>query len=207
MLGEASEKFQNVPVESMKFTPGSTMTYKVLSSMGGKASGDNTMKISLPMVWKVVSVSKGIATVDTSVGPVTVGTQTMMQPTKNRLQINALGQVQGGRGQGQQVSPTLPAKPIRVGQSWSANTPVSMPMGQQQKLTATYTFKGVKTVAGKQVAELGVVTTGQATGSGSMLLLVADGSVYQSTLKMNLTVKTPDGKPANYIVQANIQRQ
>lgn len=191
----------------MKFVTGQVMKYSVVSTMGGINAGGKPMEISLPMVWKVASVAGGIATVDTTVGPVTVGKQTMMQPTKNRVQISSQGKVVGNTGVGQQVAPSLPTGPVKIGQSWSSSSAISTGMGPAQDVKATYTFKGLRSIGGKQVAELSVLTTGQASGKGAMFLLVSDGSLFQSRLAMDLKVQSPDGKGVTYKVTANIDRK
>ena len=191
----------------MKHKAGATMKYGVTSTISGMSASGQPVKISLPMNWKVLKVVNGIATIDTVVGPVVMGGSTVGQATKNQIQIDSRGKLTGQAGTGQQVTPTFPDKPVKVGQSWSAAAPIDLPMQGQQKVTATYTFKGLKTVAGKQMAELAVKTTGQATGSGSMLILATDGSLYKSSLTLNLKMQGSDGKPTSYKITALINRR
>jgi hypothetical protein len=193
-----------------KYTKGAVFKYVVLSTIGGfKSANGQAMKVTLPMTWKILNVVNGVATVDTTVGPVTVGSggQPMMQPTKNQIQIDSRGRVVGQAGSGQQVTPALPEKPVRVGQSWSAAAPIDLPVQGDHKVTATYTFKGLKTVNGKQMVNLAVKLSGQATGQGTMLLLMSDGSLFQSNIKMNLKMANPNGAAASYQVTANISRK
>ena len=192
----------------MKYAPGMVLKYSVVSTIGGMSQNGQPMKFTLPMLWKVVSVKNGVSTVDTTVGPVSMGGgQPMMQASKNTIKIDSRGQLVGQPGRGQQVTPALPEKPIRVGQSWSASAPVDLPMQGDKKITATYTFKGIKVVEGKQMAELGVKTGGQAPGSGTMLLMVKDGSLFRSQLKMDLQMTSPNGTASTYKVTAQISRQ
>lgn len=191
----------------MQHKAGATLKYGVASSISGMGANGQPLKINLPMNWKVLKVANGIATIDTVVGPVVMGGSTVGEATRNQIQIDNRGKLTGQAGTGQQVTPTFPGKPVRVGQSWSAAAPVDLPMQGQQKVTATYTFKGLKTVAGKQMAELAVKTTGQATGSGSMLILASDGSLYKSNLTLNLKMQGADGKPTTYKITALITRR
>lgn len=191
----------------MQHKAGATFKYSVASTLTGSTASTAPMKFTLPMTWKVLSVKNGVATIDTTVGPVSMGSSTMMQPTKNRIQLDARGRLVGNAGTGQQVTPALPEKPIKVGQSWSASAPVDLPMQGDKKVNATYTFKGFKTVNGKQMAELLVKTTGQAAGSGTMLLLASDGSLFRSSLRMNLAMNGPNGAPSNFKVTAEITRK
>lgn len=191
----------------MSHKSGTTFRYSVASTLTSTNQSAAPMKFTLPMIWKVLGVKNGVATIDTTVGPVTMGTSTMMQPTKNRIQLDARGRLVGKAGTGQQVTPALPEKPIKVGQSWSASAPVDLPMQGDNKVNATYTFKGFKTVNGKQMAELAVKTTGQAAGSGTMLLLASDGSLFRSNIRMNLQMAGPGGAPSNFKVTADITRK
>jgi hypothetical protein len=190
----------------MKHTPGSTYKFGVVSTLATGGSGQG-MKFSLPMIWKIVGVSKGIATVDTTVGPITMGKSQAMQSSKNRIKLDNRGRIVGQAGAGQQVTPAYPEKAIKVGASWSAGAPIELPMQGQKKITATYTFKGVRSVGGKPMAELNVKTSGQAVGSGTMLILMSDGSLFQSKIKMDLQMTSPDGQAATYKVTADINRK
>jgi hypothetical protein len=135
------------------------------------------------------------------------GREPMMQATTNRIQLDTRGRLVGQPSAGQQVTPALPEKAIRVGQSWSASAPIELPMQGEKKIAATYTFKGVKVVDGKQMAELAVKTSGQAVGSGTMLLLMKDGTLFRSQLKMDLQMTSANGAPATYKVTAQISRK
>lgn len=191
----------------MKHTAGATLKYGVVSSISGFGANGQPMQITLPMTWKVASVKNGVATIDTLVGPVTMGKSQMGQAEKNRIQIDSLGKLTGQAGSGQQVTPTFPQAPVKIGGSWSANAPIELPMQGQQKITATYTFKGMKTVNGKQMAELSVKTSGSASGTGTMLLLASDGSLFKSNINLNLKMQGANGTPTTYKVTANISRK
>lgn len=201
-------KSGNAYLFRMKYAQGNVLKYSVLSTIGGMSQNGQPMKFTLPMIWKVVSVAKGVSTIDTTVGPVSMGgNQPMMQATKNRIQLDNRGRLVGQPGTGQQVTPALPEKPIRVGQSWSSTAPINLPTQGESKISATYTFKGVKVVEGKPMAELAVKTSGQAVGSGTMLLMMKDGTLFRSQLKMDLQMTSANGAPATYKVTAQISRQ
>jgi len=191
----------------IKHQVGSTATFGVVSTIGGVSANGQPMKFTMPMVWKTVAVKGGVATIDTTVGPVSLGKEPMMNATKNRIQIDSRGQLVGKAGTGQQVSPSLPAQPIKVGQSWSASAPIEMPGQGPKKISATYTFKGIKTIAGKPFAELAIKTSGQANGTGTMLLFMSDGTLFRSTMNMTLQMTSPTGTISNYKVTADITRK
>jgi len=189
----------------MKFTKGSITKYMVNSSVGGPSMSGQGIKVSIPMAWKVLDLAAGVASIEATVGPVTVGKQTMMQPSVRTVKMNSLGKQVGGEMVGQQLTPAFPARPVKVGASWSATMPVGMG-SQTTQVTATYKFIGVKTVDGKQVAELGIAMSGQANGTGVMQLLTSDGSLYRSTLNMAVSVPLPSGKTSTYKTKVDVTR-
>jgi hypothetical protein len=192
----------------MKHAVGKTLKYGVISTLSSNEAGGSSMKLNLPMVWKTVAVKNGVATIDTSVGPIASGGSNLGgQPVRNRIQIDTRGRLIGKAGSGQQLMPALPDKAIRIGQSWSASAPIELPMQGDKKITATYVFKGIKTVGGKSVAELAVKTTGQASGSGTMLLLTSDGTLFKSQLNISLTMTGPTGVHTKYHVTGDISRK
>lgn len=189
----------------MKFAKGSVTKYKVNSTIMGLGSSSQGMKVMIPMSWKVLDVIAAVATVEATVGPVTIGKQTMMQPSVNTVQIDNLGRQVGGGQMGRQINPTFPVKPVKVGSAWTAANEVGTG-AQTTKVTATYKFTGIKTVAGKKVAELAISMKGQASGTGTMQLLVSDGSLYRSTLNMTVSVPLPNGKTSNNVTKVDVIR-
>jgi hypothetical protein len=58
-------------------------------------------------------------------------------------------------------------------------------------MKATYRFRGMKTVEGRQMAEITYALTGNAKGSGTILILASDGSLWSNTA--NVQLETPMG--------------
>lgn len=191
----------------MKFSKGAVIRYTVKSTspgLGGPKSPP--MKINFPMVWNVLNVQGGVATIKALVGPVMLGQQQVLAQSQTTVSIDGRGQSVGNTSTGQQITPTLPLNPIRVGASWSATMPIQGAAGAQSDLTATYKFVGIKNVGGKQVALLSITTKGASRGSGTMQLLVSDGTLFSSHLSVDLKIQTPDGGTMNRSMVADIKR-
>lgn len=151
-----------------------------------------SMKMSMNMVVK--SVSGGVATVVvTSESPMvngkSMGTQ---KPQPMTFKTDSRNRVVSGQG-GQNMSSPLPEKPIKVGETWSANVPMA---GMGGTAKATYTFMGMTSVGGVQAARIKSSIAGQASGSGTMYIAAADGQllsmnmgVLAQGMKMNVSVK------------------
>ena len=59
-----------------------------------------------------------------------------------------------------------------------------MPGQQAGKLNAKYKFAGLKTVDKKSVAVITYTITGSAAGSGTVLVLTSDGTLYRNSAKV-----------------------
>lgn len=191
----------------MKFTKGAIVHYQADSVAGGLGANGQGIKFGLPIVWKVLDVKSGIATVEATIGPVLLGEQQVMKASVTKVQLNSQGKPVAPSTGAQQLTPVLPAVPIKPGATWTASLPMTSPAGGMKKtINATYKFTGIKSVEGKQVAVINVSTTGESKGSGVIYLLVSDGSLYQSTLNMDVTVSPQAGTTSTYKITAKVKR-
>jgi len=141
----------------------------------------------------VKDVQKGIATVSFTTGAMP-GQKEAPKPTT--VKIDNRGKLQGGTGAGlEQVQAQMPAGPIAVGGKWSNVQKMGTGPAAGMTVTTNYTFKGVKTVKGKQVAEIATSTvmSGSAqmkgTGTGTMTVDMADGQLRSFVMNQNLVMK------------------
>lgn len=173
----------------MKLTKGQKISYvsKTTIATGGMKP------IEMPLTMQCTDVKGDVYTVKYSVGAI-MG----QKPQDITMKINSKGEIVEGKGAASQMTgmgaTSLPKKPIKIGQSWTA-TVDSPSMGGTMKVTSTYTFKSVKNVGGRQVAEIGLKMTGsgangmKVSGTGNLLLSMADASMAG----MNLDMKTGVG--------------
>lgn len=191
----------------MKFVKGQSLKYLINSEVmlvaapGG--SKPTPMKITIPTTQTVMEVKNKIATILFSTGPV----QMNGQPFGNQgaetqtVQMDSRGKAVGGTKLPQGLNTELPAKPIRVGETWTSTVPFAGPMGGGGggQLKSTYKFLGLKNVAGKQVAELAVSAAstgiGGPSGSGKMFLIAADGSMFKADIAMKMAMPGAQGQP------------
>jgi len=175
----------------MKFTKGQKMTY--MMSMNTSASGmAQPMKTSVPMTMTVMSVQGNVATMKMTMGAV-MG----QKPRDITVKMDNTGKLVSGNMQGLNgVSATYPKNPVAVGGSWKNTTAFPLGPGGNLDSTTNYKFKSIKNVGGRQVAELYVTMTGKSqqfkmSGSGTMLILMADGSLWntQITTDMDMAVE------------------
>lgn len=182
----------------MKFTPGQTIRHRI------STSGD---MMPQPMIitsaMRVTRVANGIATIETSTQMPAARGQKAPEPIKQTVQMNNRGVIQGQQ-QGMGAStPTLPEKPVRVGESWTGSVAGMAGLN----MNARYTLAGIKNVGGRQVAEITMSMTGNMSGGGGpsrmsgqgrMNLDMRDGSMLNGTVNFNMTLpgrRGEDGKP------------
>lgn len=180
----------------VKYTPGKTvsnqMTITSGINMGGAGAKPMNFVMDMPMKMKCTGQKGDVYTVQTTSGPMTMNGKPAPGNAKAQtmtMKVNSKGQiVEGGGGQEMNFANVkMPDKPIKVGQSWKGT--VNLPQGQGT-VDATYTFKAVKAVNGKQCAVIGVAMTlnggmGKMSGTGSMNLLMADGLPLNMNMNMN----------------------
>ncbi|HWA84084.1 MAG TPA: hypothetical protein VG820_11645 [Fimbriimonadaceae bacterium] len=176
-----------------KYTKGQVITY--VMNMKSSARGQ-AINVTMPMTQKVVSVTKsGVATVSVSMGKLLmngkpIGTGTPATAQKMTFEADSEGHVKGGGQQNTTIS--LPAKPIPVGGTWTATTNAPTGMGQAMQVTATYKLIGFERKDGFQTAKVSVTMSGSGqmaiSGSGTMWLNMADGSMVRDTMKMSMSM-------------------
>lgn len=176
----------------VKYAPGRTYNYALNTAiqMGNAPQGaPASQNIAMSLRQQVVSVKNGIATlkVVASGGPAGNG-----QP--QTVQVNNRGKIVGGKNasSGFNFLAGFPARPIKVGERWTAQT--SLPMGGMGagKANVAYVFRGLTNVNGKSAARIdftiNMAGAAAMTGGGTAYLDPADGQLLSSSLKGNLKV-------------------
>lgn len=187
----------------MKFSPNqkSVINGTILSSAGGQK-----FEMGMTVTQVVKSVKNGTATIDYTVNMTKspVGSQ---KPTTMTVQMNNRGKMTGGSAgmdMSQMQGYELPEGPVRVGQTWSSTNTVNQ-AGMSMKVNSTYKLVGLKRVGAFDCAQLAITakTSGaqmSGTGTGSVFLRLADGSMQQMNMVQNITFSMPGqngkaGKP------------
>lgn len=184
----------------VKFTKGQTIRYTIANSISTSAQGNSTPQaMSIPLSIRVMSVAGNVATLEASVGP--MGGQS--QPQRQTMRMDTRGKVVGGPAEGIQslTGVAMPQGPVRIGQSWKDTVQVPSPLGPISS-TTTYTFRGIKSVGGRSVAELDITMTGKGsslglTGSGKVQILVSDGTLQGLNMTQRATLSGAIGQAPN----------
>lgn len=126
--------------------------------------------------------------------------QKLGEARQAKTTVDPLGRIVSGMGNGTSVQ--FPEKPVKVGENWKGTSSVaSAGLAGGGSVTAVYTFKGLKTVGGQKVAEIAVKLSASdvaakgnsLTGSGTLHLLVKDGTNYDMDITTVLNAKSMPG--------------
>lgn len=191
----------------VKYTKGQKISYETTTTV--EMAGMQPMKAPLTMT--VTDVKNGIYTLKYTVGAVMGG-----KPQDVTIKMNSQGKIVEGSAAGQTMAGVgnaqLPTKAMKVGESWTQSTDAPV-MGSKMKVNSTYTFKGIKTVGGKQVAEIAVKMNSSGgtgvgvTGTGTMTLMVADGTLHGSTMNIKTAMKAGSAPSTTYGMKMTVVRK
>lgn len=206
----------------MKWTKGQKVNYNIAinTKMGAGApkGAPGAMTMNMPFSMHCTDVKNNVFTINAKIGPMT-GVPGMKpgDSTQNMtIKMDNRGKTVGGSMGGQSLSQVglsqsnYPEKPIKVGQSWSADLPNAAP-GMSVK--GTYTLRGIKTVNGKQVAEIAMKLSAsnaqmKMSGGGVMLALMSDGTILSMKSTQSMTIGAAGGsKPMKMDMTMNLSRK
>lgn len=173
-----------------KFTTGSAQKYLMKMS---DPSGQTGLQMQMPFRQTVKSVVRGIATIEASMGPVSMGGKPMANSTsKATIKVDSTGKVVGSSAGASPAIQQFPTKPIKVNERWQASFPLSqMGAGSTGSVKTTYRFVRITTYKGKPAAELSMSfnASGQVpmSGSGKAFISMADGSALNTVMSMKVS--------------------
>ncbi len=174
----------------VKWVKGAKMSYNLaMQQAGNKAAPTNT-----GLDYNVTSVTGTSGKVDVTVR------QGGAAPQKESVTIDDRGRVVGSSTvAGFSNILEFPADAMAVGGTWT--TKASMPGvgGGTMNGTSKNTFKGIRTVSGKQYAHVfsDLKTTGgglDGAGKTDTLIALTDGQVFRMTMNMKMSMKIKDSK-------------
>jgi len=187
----------------MKWTKNLKMSYDIDIQAAGQGQ---MMKMGLTYLVKSVSGSTGSVLVTMSgMGD---------KPSSSTVSIDNRGRVSGGDAQSMGNFLEYPVNPVAVGESWSTKGSLPGMTGGTMDGTAKHTFKGFKTISGKQYAHIAsTITTAsgkelKGTGSSESLVAMADGHTLRSTMNMKMTFTMPaqnGGKPQSQTINMTVK--
>jgi hypothetical protein len=176
----------------VKYQAGKETAYKVDTNT---AFGGQKMNILMSYTQKVQSVKNGIAKVDLTMSPPTMNGQTMatgQQMQTASMSVDTLGKTVDGMNANPGGSMNFAAKPIPIGGTWSGKTSLGAVAGKGGSVDATYKLVKITTYRGKSVAviqsSMKMTGMGAMSGSGVSYVDMADGSLIDSNLTMNVAM-------------------
>ena len=168
-------------------------TIKPLGGATMVGPGANTV-LTGPLVVVVQSVTNGSATLKVTIGPLSNKGKGTVEEQAETIQVDAqnklLDTVKGGTRLDISM-PLFPDDPMTIGDRYTT-TQKLIRGGKSMDVISTYYFRGVKTVAGQQVAELEASITGQGdvryVNHGTIYVAVSDGTLVSSDMKQSIRI-------------------
>lgn len=193
-----------------KYKAGQTVRYTMLLS--STSGGQTVLNMETPLVMATKSVAKGVATIEVSTGPAKMNGQSQGKVDKQTVKMDTRNRPVGGQSNFEGFgSFAYPEKPVAIGAKWSQKVDMGTAMGQL-KMDANYTFVGIKTLGGKQVAEIRTTMSGNMmgpiTGRGTSYIVLADGSLHASTVQLTMKISMSEGQaPQTIISNVKVNRK
>jgi hypothetical protein len=176
----------------MKFKPSSVLKYEAAfegPSMGGSDPSARS-KYVIPFGLKVLSVEKGTATIEYTLGPASVDGKPQGEAQKRVVKMDSQGRPVGGTGGLEFSGVGLPAKAVKIGQTWTSQPPSGATGAGGVK--GTYKLVALRSMGGHQVAEIAATTSSapdqglSTSGVGKIFLRTADGSLHYAELTQTI---------------------
>jgi hypothetical protein len=179
-----------------KFVKGRVYAYTITSSVAIPSS-PKPMTINGPFVETVNGVKGTDGQITVVFGPLTTGSKPAVAKTTRSFTETNRGGV-ADAADVQQMFMQLPEGPKKPGDTWTGETSVAA-MGSDSKVKAKYKFLGMTAVHGRPAARVAMTmtTTGQAntSGTGILIVLVEDGSLWSTETHLVLTGAKASSKP------------
>jgi hypothetical protein len=184
----------------VKHTKGQVLKYKMTVNASGPGQ---TLLMNTPIVSTVTAVdAKGAGTLQYKVGPVAMtlngkplqAGQGQNQVKTTSVKVDNLGNAVGGDLSAAKSAGSVgfPTAAVKIGGSWKAKSVAKTMNVGDMNVDATYKFVGLASTPKGQAAKLSVSMTGtgnaKVKGTGTMLVLLADGTLFSSTNSMQITI-------------------
>jgi hypothetical protein len=167
---------------------------------------DQYVQIGTTIKLKVAQVKDGVATVDIDTDTAKTPTKTkkiepLSWPKHNRLKMDRMNHGVG-TDNGAYLVAMFPPGPVPLKGTWSGFSTFPLGGNGGASLQTTYRLSDIQKKGHQKIAVLDVKLRGFATGSGSMLVDMADGSLLTSLLMIEIKAGDQDS-----VVQIRVRRE
>ena len=165
------------------YTKGTVIKFMTVNGIENKGGSAPKESVNVPLSLSVLDKKNGIAKIKLTMGAIKVGNQVMQPENSTTFSLDDRNQTSGSDSQS--VGTKFPAKTIYVGSTWQDVRPFNIG-NTTAALHSTYRFAGTKKVNGKAVAVITYQLSGFAAGTGTMMVLVKDGTLYSNETRINM---------------------
>jgi hypothetical protein len=176
-----------------KYHVGEIHDYAIQTAIYGVTGDNRAVGIRFDMRMHVISVSPNRSTIRVAASAPKSGKTELPSPYKPATVVLDQWNRPIGTSTGGQIFTSYPNHPIKVGDQWNGTSNLMLGTNKGATLDTAYKLNSVQTYKGRQIAELTMKLGGLASGEGTELIDLADGSLLSSdmNLKVNQGKKIP----------------
>jgi len=166
-----------------KYFKGQVIRFVTDNGIDSSNAEMSATSLKMPVILEVLRVVKGVATVRVTLGDAFMGGTKVHAAESATFPLDNHNRGSSG---GTNVGLPLPLKPVKVGARWSAVMPVNTG-GRMTAMKGAYQFAGMKVFNGHQVGVITYSVSGPASGTGTMMILASDGTMYRNETRLSVT--------------------
>jgi hypothetical protein len=169
-----------------KYYKGELHTYGIQTAIYGITADNKGVAIQFDMRMHVLKVDSNKATIRLASGSPKNGDQVL--PWTFKVAVVVLDQWNrpvGSKASGQIFS-AYPSHPLKIGDTWEGTSNLTLSATTGALVGTAYRLNSVKMDGSRKIAEIGMKFSGLASGEGTELIDLADGSLLSSDLKLQL---------------------
>ena len=171
----------------VKYVPGQVVRFETSSSIANKGTSEPSSVLKMPITLSVLNVKGGKAYLNLSMGAGVLDGNKVSDPTEVKMSLDDRNQAD--KGPGVPGIGAFPDRPMQAGSTWHSGVPIRA-LGTLLKVDGVFRFQGMKPTQNGPLAVISYSLSGGATGTGIMMLMPKDGSIYSN--ETNLSVSAPD---------------
>jgi len=165
------------------YAKGSVIKFMSVNGVENKGVSSPQATVKVPVTLSILNKINGVATVKLTMGAIKLGDQVMQPENTTTFTLDPRNQT--GDGKGQSVGTKFPDKTLYIGSTWEDVRPFKIG-STTSALKAVYRFAGLKKINGVPVAVITYQLQGFAAGTGTMMVLVKDGTLYSNETRLNM---------------------
>jgi hypothetical protein len=175
------------------YSVGEKHTYGIATGIYGYTLDNKAVGINFNMTMTVVQVANSNATIKITTSRPKSGDTTLPFAYKDSTVVLDSSNRPVKKSSSGQIFAILPQHPVKIGDTWEGSTTLNLGSNRGALVATTYKLSSIRVDKGKHIAQVHMTMSGLASGEGTELIDLADGSLLTSdmNLRLNESKKIP----------------